>query len=68
MSDNPLDFVFFRADPMSFIPVNFCLAYRTIGKFDVSYAFQFPPTTLAIGFPQSLAFSDPSTGGEGLHV
>jgi hypothetical protein len=39
--NDALDLVFFRANPMGFVPVDFRLAYRTIGKFHLGDAFKY---------------------------
>jgi hypothetical protein len=52
------DFVFFRADAMSFVPVNLCLTNRTIRKLDISSTLQLSPASAAIALPESLAFPD----------
>jgi hypothetical protein len=36
-AEDPFDFMFFRADPMCFIPVNFSFANRTIYQFNVRH-------------------------------
>jgi hypothetical protein len=43
-----LDFEFFLANPVRLVPVNLGLRNRTITLFDVSIAFQFAPSTLAV--------------------
>jgi hypothetical protein len=66
--DKPLDFVFLRADPMSFVPVNLCLANRTISKLNVSDAFQLSPSALAIFLPEPLAFPYRFAGGNDFNI
>ena len=66
--NDALDLVLFRPNPVGFVPVDFRMAYRTIGKLHVGSAFQFPPASLAVGFPQPLALADSSAGRNRLHV
>jgi|HubBroStandDraft_6_1064221.scaffolds.fasta_scaffold947063_3 hypothetical protein len=60
--NDALDLVFFRANPMGFVLVDFRLTYRTIGKFHLGDAFKLPPASLAVCFPKSLALANRGAG------
>src|ERR1035438_5498757 len=66
--ENPLDFVFFRPNPVGFVPVDFRMAYRTIEKFHVGSAFQFLPASLAVCLPQAFALADGFAGCDQFHI
>jgi len=57
-TDDPFDLVIFRADSVGFVPMDFRMRYRTIEEFDGCNPLEFSPATLAIQFPQALAFSN----------
>src|SRR5579863_9089488 len=66
--NDAFDFVVLRADPVSFVPMDFCIRYRTITKFDSCNPFEFPPAPFAILLPQALAFSNGSASRDDLHI
>src|SRR5579863_1525875 len=66
--ENPLDLVFFRPNPVGFIPVDFRMAYRTIRKLHLGCTFQLPPACLAVGLPQPLTFADCFAGSDQLYI
>jgi hypothetical protein len=53
---------------MSFVPMNFCFANRTIYKLDSSDAFQFPPSAFSIIFPKPLALANCGAGCNRFHI
>src|SRR5579859_4006732 len=63
-----LDLEFFLANPVRLVPVNLGLRNRTITLFDASIAFQFAPSTLAVGLDQALPFTDLPTDSDRLNA
>jgi len=53
---------------MSFVPMNFCFANRTICKLDPSDAFQFPPSAFSVILPKPLALANCGTGCNRFHI
>jgi hypothetical protein len=68
LPDSTLDFVFFRADPMSFVPVNLRLTNRTISKLDLCGTFQLPPASFAVILPQPPALAYRGASCDDPHV
>jgi hypothetical protein len=58
--------VLFRPNAVGFVPLDFRVAYRTIGKLQVSCAFQLPPASLCLPEPRALA--DSIAGRNGLDI
>src|SRR5712691_2194211 len=66
--DEPLNFVVLRANAVGFVPVDFRMRYRTIGKFNRCNSLEFPPAPLAVQPPQPLSLSDGGAGRNNFHL
>lgn len=53
--EDPFDLEFFPANPVRLVPVDFCNAYRTIGKLDLCDSLQLAPVVFAIERPAAEA-------------